>query len=79
MICSSKAQREGEKTPERAEETENEEEDGREDFSQSTNWKHGFFFWALLLEITVTGRHSEGSVLSALKVLTAYGFADEYE
>lgn len=78
MICSSKAQR-GEKTRERAQETENEEEDGGEDFSQSTNWKHGSFFWSLLLGITVTGRHLEGSVLSALKVLTAYGFADEYE
>lgn len=42
-------------------------------FSQSTNWKHGSFFWSPLLGITVTGRHSEGSVLSVLNVLTAYG------
>lgn len=58
MICSSKAQREGKKK-ERAQETENEEEDGREDFSRS----FFFFCWSVSLGITETGRQSETSVL----------------
>lgn len=60
------------KKQERAQETENEEEDGREDFSLSTNWKHGCFFWFLSLGITETGRHLEGSDLLALNDLEAY-------
>lgn len=73
MICSSKAQWEGKKQ-ERAQETENEEEDGREDFSRSTNWKHGCFFWFLSLGITETRRHLERSDLLAFNGLEAYRF-----
>lgn len=60
------------KKQERAQETENEEGDGREDISHSANWKHSSFFWSLLLRIAKTGRHLEGSALLALNGSEAY-------